>query len=370
MRFAAIVFLCLSSFKIHGQELARNLVYANKNLIFEDVMVVGKHKLLRITPAQRQNNRFVYLLDEQNIVVDTLKILGNDRFLIHNDSSFSIKGLGEYVKVKISNSKLVTTAGYKVKYSFEEKVFSPLFMLNNNLFGSKWDGKNAISTYHSAPFTAIKSNVITSNKIQEYNIFQLDTLLLFDGSTYFLNGSNFIPPDKLLKPLIDSDSKANKALKSPYYGWNSYSVLDNEFVMYEKKRGTIFKFDSQKNFEVISKLELPKEDSSSFGWKYLFDYSKKKHYAVRRKTEKTEGNDLKKRKKNSKRKTSEYEYTLYEVDLNGNKIKPMFRLGFDPKMIDNDLIYEIVQESKKGSALYFHPIDPNYKYEKSTLVNY
>ncbi|MFT6872338.1 MAG: hypothetical protein ACJAVN_001344, partial [Roseivirga sp.] len=50
------------------------------------------------------------------------------------------------------------------------------------------------------------------------------------------------------------------------------------------------------------------------------------------------------------------------------ELKPLYKLGFDPVLIDDDLIYEIVQESKTGSAIFFHPLDTNYVYQKRKSI--
>ena len=57
-----------------AQELPRNLVYANENLVFEKLYILKDQKLLHFSDEKRQNRRFVYLLNEQNVVTDTLQV--------------------------------------------------------------------------------------------------------------------------------------------------------------------------------------------------------------------------------------------------------------------------------------------------------
>jgi len=347
------------------QELPKNLVYANENLAFEEIVAVGNYKLLRITPDRQQNKRFIYLLDEQNLVVDTMKVMGNDRFLIRSDSNFTIRALNEYVNFKISENGLIATSGFETRYKFTSQVINPIFMLNKQLFGSYYLG-NDCSVYNFMAFDVVKTMLYPKNNFQDYNLYQIDSLMVFDENTSFLKNNTPVDKQDLIKPVLTKSDVCLGRIQSPYYGWNSYSLNGNSFYMYEKRAATIYHFDIENEFEVLNKFELPIDDKPTEGWKYLFDYNRKEHYAAKR-IELPNTGENKKKKRNT---SPSYEYQLYSVDMVNNKMKALFKLGFDPKMIDKGLIYEIVSESKKGSAVYFHPIDPNYEYKKSTLVNY
>jgi hypothetical protein len=69
--YSIIVFALLFQKSSIGQELPKNLLYANENLKFEKIYKVGEYKVLHTSPY-KQNQRFMYLLDEENVVVDTM----------------------------------------------------------------------------------------------------------------------------------------------------------------------------------------------------------------------------------------------------------------------------------------------------------
>jgi hypothetical protein len=263
------------------QELPKNLVYANENLAFEEVLAVGNYKLLRITPDRQQNKRFIYLLDEQNLVVDTMKVMGNDRFLIRSDSNFTIRALSEYANYVIQDNSLVSTSGFETRYKFTNRVINPIFMLNKQLFGSFYLG-NDCSIYNSMTFDIVKAQAYPKNNIKDYNLYQIDSLMVFDENTYFLK--NNIPVDNkdLIKPVLTKSDVCSGRIQYPYYGWNSYSLNGNSFFMYEKRAATIYHFDIENELEVLNKFELPIDNKSTEGWKYLFDYNRKEHYAAKR----------------------------------------------------------------------------------------
>jgi len=349
-----------------AQDLPKNLVYSNENLFFEDILKVGDHKLLRITPMKRENKRFIYLLNKHNLVVDTMKVSGNDNFLIRSDSIFSIRSLGEYVDVKIHNDRFIATVGIATQSDFNYQVIRLIFFVGDYLFGSLYLPEKDCESYRAIPTNSFKSLVLVPASLpKEYNFDDLDTLFLlgvkrmekFTGQKDAYAGVPF-------NTLIPEIETCKKRIRDPYFGWNAYSRDGDDFFMYEMSNGTLYQFDISNALKLKNKFELPIKDRATEGWKYLFDQTSKKHYMAKRITHK--GEPTKKRKKNKD--SYSYSYELYSLDMKSNNLKPLFKMGFEPKMVDNGLVYEIVAESKKGSAIYFHPLDPNYKYQKSTLI--
>jgi hypothetical protein len=356
--------------QLHAQDKTppKNLMYAAENLVFEDILAIGNYKLLLISPERQENKRFVYLLNKENLVVDTMKVYGYERYLIRNDTSLSIRGLNESVDITISKSSLKATSGFETKSKFTNGVIRPLFVFDKRLFGSFYLPEKDYSVYNWIPFKQIQTNAYVENKLNEYNFYQLDTLMILDEETTFLKDGVVIRNGDLIKPVLNEVELGPERIKSPYYGWGSYSLTGKNFFMYERDRGTIYQLDVDNDFALLNSLQLPIKDNKIEGWKYLFDYTKKEHYAVKRIKQVNEEEATSKRKKRKQEVT--YEYVLYQLDFNKNTIKPLFKLGFDPKMVDNALVYEIVQESKKGSAIFFHPLDPNYDYKKTVFLEY
>jgi hypothetical protein len=365
-----IILYSIAQFETQAQDQSppKNLMYAAENLVFEDIIAIGNFKLLRITPNNRQNKRFVYLLNKVNLVVDTMKVNGNDHYLIRNDSNFSIRGLGDYVDISIKGERLSAKGGFQNKSIFSDETINPIFPFNNQIFGRIYIKEIDREIYTHLTYESIITPSYLNNKSELYNYYQLDTLPLLDETTVFLKNKSVIPKEDLIKPVISQADLEKVRITPPYYGWNSFSLLENSLFMYERKEATIYQLDVENDFGVLNSIELPIDNNTVEGWKYLFDYTKKEHYAVKRIKQVNEEEATSKRKKRKQKVT--YEYVLYQLNFNQNTVKPLFKLGFDPKMVDNALVYEIVQESKKGSAIFFHPLDPNYNYKKTVFLDY
>ena len=148
----------------------------------------------------------------------------------------------------------------------------------------------------------------------------------------------------------------------------SSSLHNNHYTFYDWDAAKVFSIDVSGEPKLVNEIELPIGDGNKEGWKYLFDFKLKKHYAIKRIETTVIPEGIKQRKANKIEDTYDYQLYLLTPEASTFKLKPLYKLPFDPMLIDGDLIYEIVQESKKGSAIFFHPLDPNYLYKKSRLI--
>lgn len=363
------LFFALISHEVLAQEPPKNLVYANDNLAFEELMALGEHKLLYIADYKNEDRRFLYLLNKQNLVTDTMKVLGNDYFLLLNDSTFHLRGLGEYVRIRLSNDRFNAQLGFSTKARFTSKVIDPIFMFNHKFFGRLYSSEEDCLSYHYLDVKAARTTAFLEVKNEDYNFNQLDTVLVFDDQTVFFKNNKPVSHKEFMGTILDLSEVCDKRLSYPYYSWNSYSLSDRTFFMYEKSQATLFGFDVDQDFKVLHKVEFPVQDKSIEGWKYLFDHDQKKHYAVKR-VEQVDRSTDNKRKRRRRKEPVNYSYTLYEVQPDSGSMKAIVKLGFDPKMIHEDLIYEVVTDEKTTTAIYFHPLDPNYQYPKITYLDY
>ncbi|WP_268122346.1 hypothetical protein [Roseivirga pacifica] len=356
----AYLLLCYQSY---GQEIPKNLIYGNENLQFERIYKVGSHTLLLHVP-NRQNKRVLYLLNEQNLVSDQIKVQGNDDFLIRSKSSFALSGLSEYVEFKIENDSLVPLFGFQSKANFSQ-ILSPEFVINNTIVGTKWNADYDCSPYYYMPISKVKALVSLNPKVEEYAFNRLDTVFLFDaqGIEQIEKGTIDRFEIKALTMLNDCDNR----MPYPYYGWRNFTYSEDLLTIYDMKIGALFiiQFDQEGKPGVQKKIPLPINRGTS-GWKHLYDKTQNKHYFAERIETIPDTKGLNKRQIRKLEPTISYK--LYELSLDTEILKPLYKLGFSPELIDNALIYEIVSAPKKGSSIYFHPLDSNYIYQKSTLI--
>ncbi|MFT7150130.1 MAG: hypothetical protein ACI82Q_001995 [Nonlabens sp.] len=352
----------------YAQELPRNLLYANENLRFEKLYKIGDYKVLHIAPVFKQNQRYMYLLDEANIVVDTMKVDGSDYVLMRSDSTFSIKSLGDLFEIKIVNGKFQTQQAIDVSaVFFSSKRLDPYYLLNRYFIGAFYHVTEDHLSYHYLSADSLELLSGTPIENEKYNIDAATSVYLLNEKEYTkLTGKTY--ENLPISPLFDKQKTVEQRIKYPFYGWLNSSFHSDRYTFYEKNTAKIFTIDVSDEPKLVNEIALPIADKDKEGWKYLFDFKVKKHYAIKRidKTEIPEGMNKRKAEKIEKN----YEYQLYQLMPKAStfELKPLYKLGFDPVLIDDDLIYEIVQESKTGSAIFFHPLDTNYVYQKRKSI--
>ena len=370
MFFTSFVIFAVLSLGMHSAkaQLPKNLVYANENLNFDKLFSLGKYKMLYAVDYKKQRNRFAYLLDEANLVVDTMKVDGNDYFLMRSDSTFSISSLGDYYEITVRNGQFEADLVLNITYQFGQKFMGLFHKLGGYLIGTKYNRDNDCISYHYFKASDVEAPKAIMTGKPTYGVNDSTQLFFINEKEYEkITGKNY---DNLaIESLFDFEKSCQNRTKFPYYGWAEASLDNDQFTFYQRSTAKVYTINVAGEPELEAEIELPLDAPKKEGWKYLFDAKTKKHYATKR-IELAPTEPLPKKKRKRKNLPRNYRYELYELQRTEStmKLKPLYKLSFDPVMIDNDLVYEVVQESKKGSAIYFHPLDPDYVYEKSTLI--
>jgi hypothetical protein len=311
----------------------------------------------------------MYLLDVENVVVDTMKVRGSDFVLMRSDSTFSIKNYSDLFEIKIVEGKFQVERAIDVSAVFSSDYFSPDYLINRYFIGARYNPSDDYLSYHylSADSLELLQGVPIRDK--EYNVDDSTAKFSLSEEDYKkLTGKTY--KDLPIRPLFNKEKTLKSRIDRLIYGWLNASFYDNHYTFYEKNTAKIFTIDVSDEPKLVNEIALPIGDRNNEGWKYLFDFKLKKHYAIKR-IDITEIPESMKQRKAEKQEKA-YEYQLYQLSPEASTfdLKPLYKLTFDPVLIDNGLVYEIIQETKKGSAIFFHPLDPNYKYEKSTYLDY
>jgi hypothetical protein len=288
---------------------------------------------------------------------------------MRSDTSFSIKSLGDLFEIQIVNGKFQTQQAIDVSAVFSSKSLDPDYLLNRYFIGAIYHETGDHLSYHYLSADSIE--LLRGNPIEneKYNINDATSVYLLDEEKYTkLTGKTY--KNLSIIPLLDKQKTVEKRITPPNYGWLNSSFHNEHYTFYEKNTAKIFSIDMSGKPQLVNEIELPIADKDKESWKYLFDFNLKKHYAIKRIKITEIPLGMKKRKADKIEETYEYQLHLLNPEAGTFKLKPLYKLTFDPVLIDNGLVYEIIQETKKGSAIFFHPLDPNYKYEKSTYLNY
>lgn len=360
----SLVVICLIHPNTIGQELPKNLVYANESFEFDRISFVGENIILRKNTRKGKPIRKSFLLNKSRVLTDTMKMYDGTAWLVRSDSSFSVNTT-KYIDVNIENDRFVTKKGINLHANFRS-ILSPIFFIKDFLLGKVYKSDDDCSSYHylSKDHLSVLAGIVEKAP-DWYGYDDLDTVFILDVKKFKkLTGETY--DDLLIKELYPFDKSCQERLESPYYGWNEYAFANDNFYMYERASAMLLAFDMTGEPRLTKSIELPVLDKENEGWKYLYDRKSDKHYTVKRIDITIADPKLNKRKaRNVER---EYRYELFEVLEDPWNLEPLYNLKFSPALIDDGLLYEIVKEEGKGSALYFHPLDPNYKYEKSRLI--
>ena len=372
MPFMRLLLMGVSVFVLSAQlakaQLPQNLVYANENLRFDKLFSLGEYKMLYAVDYRKQRNRFAYLLDESNLIIDTMKVDGNDYIMPRSDSSLSISSLGDYYEITVRNGQFEADLVMNKAYDFGQKHMNFFHRLGKYFIGTRYHADEDCISYHYLSVDSLEAPVAVYKRSPGYGINDSSrSFFVFEKDYEKITGKNYesLP----VEPLFDKEKSCEEKTRRPYYGWAEASLNNGQFTFFQRGTAKIFMVGVSGVPGLTAEFQLPLDKSDTQGWKYLFDTKTKKHYASRRiEIESDQPVTRKKRKRRDQPKN--YGYELYALQQTGASfnLKPLYKLSFDPIMIDNDLVYEIVQESKKGSAIYFHPLDPDYVYEKSTLI--
>ncbi|MGB3149247.1 MAG: hypothetical protein WBB27_01185 [Maribacter sp.] len=181
----AVVVTSLLVTNAHSQELPKNLLYANENLKFEKLYILGDYKVLHFSDFYKQNNRFMYLMDEKNQVIDKMQIRNDDYILIRSDSTYAFKNLSDLGEVKVSEKGFQTTMFMDVSAVFSKDYFEPQYVLGRNIIGSKYHTENDCLTYQYALTDSIKfiaGDANSSSKL--YNLNGSTNIYILDEEKY------------------------------------------------------------------------------------------------------------------------------------------------------------------------------------------
>ena len=224
-----IFFLCQVSYQSKARQLPQNLVYGNKNLKFEKLYKLGDHTLLYFAHERRQKNRYLYLLNEANLVTDTLEVRGSDKILIRSDSSFSVKALGDMFEVSIRENRFHTKTAINVYYGFSTKIIDPLYFINDHLIGEMYHSEGDCVSYHylNADSLELLTGAFTGKSI--YGVNDKTNLYSLSIDDYEkVSGRSY--NDLAIKPLFDRAKNCIDRTTLPYYGWFNSSLNDDIYI--------------------------------------------------------------------------------------------------------------------------------------------
>jgi len=365
MRPIHIIGFLIISFNVLAQELPKNLVYANEAFEFERVSIVGENMLLRRNFVKGKNIWTTFLLNANRVMTDTMK-MADGNWLIRSDSTFTVNASNEYVNVAIRDDRFFTKAGLLIKTDFSSNFIDPIFMINKFLLGYLYREEENCRSYHYLDAKELRTLAAKPGVTDWFGFDDLDTVLLLSANRFekFSKGETY--DDLPIKDLFPFSQSCRDRTAFPYYGWNEYFYVNDVFYMYDRATASVLAFDVSGQPKFTNSNHLPIVDKKKEGWRYFYDHVADKHYVSKRIDITVIDPKLNKRK--ARKIERVYRYELFELLTDSWKLEPLYKLKFSPELIDNDLVYEIVKEEGKGSALYFHPLDPNYKYEKSKLI--
>lgn len=368
--FIAIVIALFLGLAAQCQQLGANHIYGHERLFFNDLIVLGNHKILRVQDRMHESNRKMFLLDQNNLVTDTLLYSAITDLITLSDSSFTIWDVSCHVNMEIKENRFVLSK-MVIIYSDFKKELGLEFFIDKFAIGQKYIAKTACSSFRWASLTTSKVfsflRTASADETGIYKVHRNDKV----------NALMIKPPHNYigLKKSIKDSLKLNQEIKTfellasddicrqrtkEYYGWDNFEKEGDNLYLYEKNSCSVYTFNLKEQLKLISQFQLPVNDPHTESWKYFFDFNSKQHFAVRRvkETEITNG-----------KKASGYtfHYFVYHADLEKKELSLLQEGIHEPVAISDGLVYAIIR-SEKGNNIYAFPINKDYRFEKSILI--
>lgn len=361
----------LLNFNSNAQEITDHLLYEHQQLFFNDLMVLGNHKVLSVNDRLHQSKRKMFLLDDANLVTDTMKTSAILDLVAISDSSFFVNDFNYSVVITIRNNHFVLSDIYCRLYDFASAFGNPAFISGSNFLFQKTDQEKMYNRYnavgHDQRLYFAKRLPFLGEK-PTYKIEKRDSIKVlsfsFPGPAYFpmrikMKKVTMQNKDIKLNTILSPEDTGRKRT-NVIYGDDNLEGNNDSLFIYEKNSCSLSVFCPQNQFKLISRVQFPVDDQRIEGWKYIFDVNTKMHYAVKRTLKSISENPDGKEKR-----TCNYFYQIYKIDLISKRLNEVCKTEIEPTCISEGLIYQLISNSQSTSSkIMVYPLDSTQKLQK------
>ncbi len=347
-----------------AQEVPDNLLYGHARLFFNDMLLIGNHKILWAKDKWHESKRKMYLLDNTNQIRDTMKCSAIEDIITLDDSTFLIWDLNYEVVIQIKDNRFDVKKVFSIFPSFENRYGLDI-LIDRYMIGKKYLSKPDCEVFNAAIINNILLPVIQTvpNTYEKklYNLSSKDTITIITINcphNIVLNQEQEkIFQENLkninIKPftLIDKRYTCHSRTRE-YYGWDNIEIFRNKLFLYEKNSCSVFVFDMVNHLKMKDIFILPVDNQSTQGWKYFFDRKSGKHFAVKRVI--ISGADSRSRRKEK----VQYKYYIYNMDWKNKNLNFIKNTFWKPLYISEKYIYSL-KPSKESIDIVFISTENN-----------
>ncbi len=337
---------------VTAQEIPANQVYGHVKLFFNDMLMIGDHKILWAKDKWHESKRKMYLLDNTNQIRDTMKCNAIEDIVTLDDSTFLIWDINYEVKIRIRDDQMVMKRIVWVMSSFENH-YGLSMILDQYMIGKKYLPKQDCAIFNAADIARTSMPVIMKkpdiNEKGLYNLSSKDTIVIFTlkcpRNMLTSREEEKIFEENLknvdIKPFTILDQRYTCHNRTrDYYGWDNVEIYGNDMFIYEKNSCAVFVFDMDHHLQMTDLFVLPVDDRTTEGWKYFFDRNSGKHFAVKRAAMPVTAS-------RSKKKEVHYEYYVYNLDWKNKELSLIQKTELKPVYISKENIY-VLKPSKNS----------------------
>ncbi len=352
------LFLLLSMTK--AQEIKNNLFYSCENCKITNIYSFGENKVLFYHDGTSDND-YIYLLNSNNLFIDTLKVASaNGKMIKLSNNEFIALDLNIPTQVKIINNKLkvsskriFTTYQFKDKYDECDLILDGKYMIGRTtliLNGEKVYDIGLLSTDIS---TAELKEMSKIQKAQHGYILD-ETYYILDYKNRRKNKLNTnLKVDTIIDYKLTLPERSNctyignyNIFKDSYYfGFFSYYFSDKYIYYFNMRDQTLYTIE-RKPLKLKTYFRLPIDNPDKNAWKHYYDYENNKHYFLR--MVKNFDETIKSKKEQFEKTTFTFE--LYEYNKNENDLVYRCSIDYIPNTISNECLYKII-EKKNGTDI-------------------
>ena len=361
------------SINIKAQDVYSNLFYSCQDCKISKIESFGENKVLLYHDGGIKKD-YIFLLDSNNLFIDTLRTASSDGKIIKlSDSEFIAQDLNVPIQVKIVNNKFVeSTKIIFPTYTFKEAYNGADFILDGKyMFGRI----NKIFIDNKFVYdVGFCCTDISNAKLKEISKYKKITYGFIVDKPYFMldykkRYNVNLPTDTIIDYKLTLKIRSNctdigqtqlEKDNGYNFGFYSYAFSDSSIFYFNMRNQTLY-FINRGSFKLEKYFELPIAYPNKNAWKHYYDNDDKRHYFLKMvKTEKQEDS-----KKKQKEKGYEFMFELFEY--RNNALIYRCTIDYIPKLITKDCLYRIIEKENSTDILKI-PIS-NIITKKETELN-
>ena len=310
------VILSLLSVTIYSQEVKTTTFYSCRDCKIEKIIRVGENTVLSFSTYN--NGNFLYLLNNNNLFVDTIKLISPQGLYAVDSNEFIIPDLNIPMQFIITDNQFrLKSKKIFISSKFTFKNFMVSFVLDGKYWGMFKNNKTTLCYFdiNDYPKIQMRSKIINN-----------DTIF-----TLLYNKRKNINTDILPHIVVDKETIGQKRTNYSF-GFNSFGFSSNNIFFFDIVSQSFYIVERASN-TMKEYFRLPINNERNDSWNYFYDNIANKHYFLKRSFAKVDEKE---------------KYELFLFNINHKNLQFVCQLNYIPNLISNRDVYRIIENNENG----------------------